>query len=151
MCRVIWFILNLPTFSRFGISSRLRNFEFEGKLNMNHISLHINRREIWRWFRIWSPNFIFAYAFKRKTRFKKFAWADSKNFYCTEFKIKFWFEIYPYITYSRITGSRITNILSYLKQLPWLLRSEKFYDPENSFFAECVGKNKILTSNSKSA
>ena len=38
-----------------------------------------------------------------------------------------------------------------LNQLSWLLRSGKFFDPENSFVIECVGKNKILTSNSKSA
>ena len=34
-----------------------------GKFDMNHIVLHIIRREIWRWFRIWSQNFIFAHAF----------------------------------------------------------------------------------------
>jgi len=56
-----------------------------GKFNMNHIKLHIIRSGISRWFRIWSQNNIFAYAFKRKSHLKKFAWAGSKNFNFFEF------------------------------------------------------------------
>ena len=41
-----------------------------GKFEVNHIVLYINRREILRWFRIWSQKNIFAYAFSRKSRFK---------------------------------------------------------------------------------
>ena len=38
-------------------------WESVGKFNMNHIVLYIIRREILRWFRIWSQKYIFAHAF----------------------------------------------------------------------------------------
>ena len=69
----IWFILDLPLFPKFDTSSRLRKYSNLGKFKLNHISIYIIRREIQRWFRIWIQNFIFAYAYKRKTRFKKIA------------------------------------------------------------------------------
>ena len=84
--------------------------ESVGKFNMNHIVLYIIRREILRWFRIWSQKNIFAYAFKRKSAFKKFAWADSKNFDFFEFAVKFPFEIYQYVTKMKIRSSRITDV-----------------------------------------
>ena len=46
-----------------------------------------------------------------KTRFKIFAWADSKKFYSSEFAVKFSFEIYPYVRASKITSSRIADVL----------------------------------------
>ena len=61
---------------RFPANSYLRRREYVrnigniGKSNMNHLVLYINRREILRWFRIWSQKNIFAYAFSRKSRFK---------------------------------------------------------------------------------
>jgi len=60
-----------------------------GKSKMNPMSIYIIRREIQRWFRIWSQKFIFAYAFKRKSRFKKFAWANQKNLMRIEFALNF--------------------------------------------------------------
>ena len=44
-------------------------------------------------------------------RFKKFAWADPKNFHCSELEIKFSFEIYPYVMRFKITSSRIADVL----------------------------------------
>ena len=82
-----------------------------GKFHMNHIKLHIIRSGILRWFRIWSQNNIFAYAFKRKSRLKKFAWANPKNFYSAESAVKFWLEIYPYVTWSKIITPRIADVL----------------------------------------
>ena len=79
------------------------------KFNMNHIVLHIIRRGILRWFRFWSQKNISAYAFKRKSRLKKFAWADPKNFHWFESVVKFWFEIYPYVMKLKITTSRIAD------------------------------------------
>ena len=64
-----------------------------------------------RWFWIWSQNFIFVYAFERKTRFKKFAWTDVKFFYCFEFAEKFQFEINPFVMKLKITCSRIADVL----------------------------------------
>ena len=54
---------------------------------MNHISTYIIRKEILRWFRIWSQKFISAYAFRRKSRFKNlrgrfykiFIWLNPKS------------------------------------------------------------------------
>ena len=83
--------------------------ESVGKFNMNHIVLYIIRRGILRWFRFWSQKNISAYAFKRKSRFKKFAWADQKNFGWSESGIKFWFEIYPYVMKLNVTSSRIVD------------------------------------------
>ena len=79
------------------------------KFNMNHIVLHIIRRGILRWFRIWSQKNISAYAFMRKSRLKKFAWADQKNFHRFESGVKFWFEIYPYVIKLKVTTSRIAD------------------------------------------
>ena len=100
----------LPTFSRFDKSSRLRNLSKLGKSQMNHISIYIIRREIQRWFRIWSQKFIFAYAFKRKSRFKKFAWANQKNLMCIESALKFQFEICAYVDTCVISNSRIAHV-----------------------------------------
>ena len=89
----------------------IQNIGKIGNLNMNHMVVNIIRRGILRWFRIWSQKNIFAYAFKRKTRFKKFAWAKPKNFYFAESAVKFWFEIYPYVTKSKIITPRIADVL----------------------------------------
>ena len=85
-------------------------WENEGEFAMNHILIYISRRGILRWFRIWSQKNIFAHAFERKSRFKKFAWADSKNFDFFEFAVKFPFEIYQYVTKMKIRSSRITDV-----------------------------------------
>ena len=66
--------------------------------------------EILRWFRIWSQNYMFAHPFKRKTRFKRFAWADTQNFYFSESVVKFWFAIYPSLMKLKSTSSRIGNV-----------------------------------------
>ena len=50
--------------------ANMNSRENVGKFEVNHIVLYINRREILRWFRIWSQKNIFAYAFSRKSRFK---------------------------------------------------------------------------------
>ena len=50
--------------------ANMNSRENVGKFDVNHIVLYINRREISRWFRIWSQKNIFAYAFSRKSRFK---------------------------------------------------------------------------------
>ena len=76
---------------------------------MNHIVLPIIRRGILRWFRFWSQKNISAYAFKRNSRLKKFAWADPKNFHWFESGVKFWFEIYPYVMKLKVTTSRIAD------------------------------------------
>ena len=99
---------NLIYLHAYAISIYRKNI---GKFDMNHIKLHIIRSGILRWFRIWSQNNIFAYAFKRKSRLKKFAWAGSKKFDCFEFAVKFWFEIYPYIMKLQIITSRIADVL----------------------------------------
>ena len=91
--------------------ANMNSRENVGKFQVNHIVLYINRREILRWFRIWSQKNIFAYAFSRKSRFKKIAWADSKILNFFESGVKFWFEIYPYIWWSYITSSRTENVL----------------------------------------
>ena len=106
-----WICLRFPTNSYLRRRLCVRNIGNIGKSNMNHIVLYINRREILRWFRIWSQKNIFAYAFSRKSRFKKFAWADSKILNFFESVVKFWFEIYPYIWWSYITSSRTENVL----------------------------------------
>ena len=91
--------------------ANMNSRENVGEFEVNHIVLYINRREILRWFRIWSQKNIFAYAFSRKSRFKKFAWADSKILNFFESAVKFWFEIYPYIWWSYITSPRTENAL----------------------------------------
>ena len=83
----IWFNLITSTFPWFGIFSRLRKYKNMGNIKMNHISSYIIRREILRWFRIWSQKKFSAYAFKRKSRFKNlrgrfykiFIWLNSKS------------------------------------------------------------------------
>ena len=45
----------------------------------------------------------------RKSRFKKFAWADTKNYHWFESGVKFWFEIYPYVMKLKVTTSRIAD------------------------------------------
>ena len=82
-----------------------------GKFKMNYMKIYTIRRGILRWFRIWSQKNIFAYAFTRKSRLKKFAWANSKKFYFAEFAVKFWFKIYPYVTKSKIINPRIADVL----------------------------------------
>ena len=91
--------------------ANMNSRENVGKFQVNHIVLYINRREISRWFRIWSQKNIFAYAFSRKSRFKKFAWADSKILNFFESVVKFWLKIYPLFYWSYITSSRTENVL----------------------------------------
>ena len=69
----IRFITNLPTFFMKSFLRRredIQNIGKIGNLNMNHMVIHIIRRGISRWFRIWSQKNIFDYAFKRKSRLK---------------------------------------------------------------------------------
>ena len=117
--RVEWCILIYDSWRirpRFPMKSYLRRREYVrnigniGKFKINHILIYIIRRGILRWFRIWSQKNIFAHAFERKSRFKKFAWADSKNFDFFEFAVKFTFEIYQYVTKMEIRSSRITDV-----------------------------------------
>ena len=116
--RVEWCILIYDSWRirpRFPMKSYLRRREYVrnigniGKFNMNHIVLYIIRRGILRWFRFWSQKNISAYAFKRKSRLKKFAWADQKNFHRFESGVKFWFEIYPYVIKLKVATSRIAD------------------------------------------
>ena len=116
--RVEWCILIYDSWRirpRFPMKSYLRRREYVrnigniGKFKINHILIYIIRRGILRWFRIWSQKNIFAYAFERKSRFKKFAWADSKIFDFFESAIKFQFEIYEFVTTVKIKSSRITD------------------------------------------
>ena len=104
-----WICLRFPAKSYLRRREYVRNIGNIGNFNMNHIVLYIIRREILRWFRFWSQKNISAYAFKRKSRFKKFAWADQKNFGWSESGIKFWFEIYPYVMKLNVTSSRIVD------------------------------------------
>ena len=53
---------------------------------------------------------MFAYAFKRKSRFRKFAWANPKNFMRTEFALKFQFETCAYVDICLISDSRIAQV-----------------------------------------
>ena len=64
------------------------------KFIMNR-STYIIRREICRWFRIWSQKLISTFSFKRKSCLT--------NFYFFEFLIKFQSEIYPYVIELQIT------------------------------------------------
>ena len=93
------------TFSRFGISSRLRNLEFEGKINIKHTSIYIIRREIFCWFRIWSSNFIWT-THSREKRFL-ICVGGFKQFLLHWIQKKIWFVIYPYVKKSRFASSRI--------------------------------------------
>ena len=100
----IWFIFYLPEFLYLRRREDVPNLENVGKHKMNHISLYIIRREIWRWFRIWSQNLMFAYAFKRKSRFKNLRRRIQK-FFCalnshTNFDSKY---VYMLILASSVT------------------------------------------------
>ena len=53
---------------------------------------------------------MFAYAFKKKSRFKKIAWTNLKNSKCAEFALKFQFEICAYIDTCLISNSRIAQV-----------------------------------------
>ena len=106
-----WLCLRFPMKSFLRRREDIQNTGKIGNLNMNHIMIYIIRRGILRWFRIWSQKNIFAYAFKRKSRLKKFAWANPKNFYSAESAVKFWLEIYPYVTWSKIITPRIADVL----------------------------------------
>ena len=106
-----WICLRFPMKSFLRRREDIQNIGKIGNLNMNHMIIYITRRGILRWFRIWSQKNIFAYAFKRKSRLKKFAWANPKNFYSAEFAVKFWFEIYLYVTISKIITPRIADVL----------------------------------------
>ena len=88
----------------------IQNIGKIGNLNMNHMVIHIIRRGISRWFRIWSQKNIFAYAFKRKTRFLKFAWANQKNFMRIRSALKFQFKICAYVDTCVICNSRIAHV-----------------------------------------
>ena len=104
-----WIYWNFPNSLYLHAYAKKNSRENIGKFKMNHIKLYIIRSTILRWFRIWGQKNIFAYAFKRKTRFKNFAWADPKNFAWFESGVKFWFEIYPYFTKLKIISSRIAH------------------------------------------
>ena len=75
-----WIYLRSPVKSILRRREVIKNSGNVGKFKMNHKCIHIIRREIWRWFRIWSRKLIFAYAFLRKTRFKKLRGRIQKNF-----------------------------------------------------------------------
>ena len=88
----LWICLRLPMKSFLRRREDIQNIEKIGNLNMNHMVIYddiwwiiwyIIRREISCLLRIC----IFAYAFKRKSRLKKFAWANPKNFYFAEFAV----------------------------------------------------------------
>ena len=104
------FNLNFPKLLYLRRREDVSNLGNSGKSKMNHMSIYIIRREIQRWFRIWSQKFIFAYAFKRKSRFKKFAWANQKNLMCIESALKFQFEICAYVDTCVISNSRIAHV-----------------------------------------
>ena len=116
--RVEWCISQYDSYSNYQFSlyfvylhayAKKNSRENIDKFKMNHIKLYIIRSAILRWFRIWGQKNIFAYAFKRKTRFKNFAWADPKNFAWFESGVKFRFKIYPYFTKLKIISSRIAH------------------------------------------
>ena len=106
----LWICLRFPMISFLRRREVIQNIGKIGNLNINHMVIYIIRRGISRWFRFWYQKNIFAYAFKRKTRLKN-AWANSKKFDCPEFEVKFWFEIYPYVTKSKIITPRIADVL----------------------------------------
>ena len=108
----LWICLRFPMISFLRRREVIQNIGKIGNLNMNHMVIYIIRRGILRWFRFWSQKNIFAYAFKRKTRLKKFAWTNPKIFYFAEFAVKFWFEIYPYVTKLKIITPRIADVLN---------------------------------------
>ena len=78
----IWFLSTLPIFPIFCISSRLRKNDFIGKRrqihNESYSDIHHSTRNFTMIPNLKSKN-IFAYALKRKSRLKKFAWAKPKN------------------------------------------------------------------------
>ena len=105
-----WICLCFPANSLLRRREDITNLEKSSKFIMNHIKLYIIRSAILRWFRIWGQNNIFAYAFKRKSRFKKFAWANQKNLMYIESALKFQFEICAYVDTCVISNSRIAHV-----------------------------------------
>ena len=101
MCMDIRFIFNLPELLYLRRREDVPNLGNSGKLKMNRISIHIIRREIKRWIRIWSQKFMFTYAFWRKSRFK---------FLCVQSALKFRFEICAYIDTCLIINSGIAYV-----------------------------------------
>ena len=100
---------------------------------MSHIFIHIIRRRILRWVRIWSRNFNLTYAFSRKMGLKKIAWAEYKNFALYELFIKFWVEICAYCMFD----SCMTHNIEISKNKPmshnsWL--EENFWQNYPSHF-----------------
>ena len=92
------------------ISWRVRlSFVFQNLFAVAFSEFQIIWGLILRWFRFWSQKNISAYAFKRKSRLKKFAWADPKNFHWFESVVKFLFEINPYVMKLKITTTRIAG------------------------------------------
>ena len=97
---------------------------------VSHIFIHIIRRRILRWVRIWSRNFNLTYAFSRKMGLKKFAWAEYKNFALYELFIKFWVEICAYCMFD----SCMTHNIEIIKNKPmshnsWLEQNFWKIDP----------------------
>ena len=83
----IWFMLIFPIFLNLRRREYIPKLGNVDEIRMNHISTYIIRKEILRWFRIWSQKFISAYAFRRKLRFKNlrgrfykiFIWLNPKS------------------------------------------------------------------------
>ena len=78
-------------FARIRICVGVNMYEIGGTLAnliMNHILIHITRREILRDFEF-EVKSLFLPTYSKETHFQKFASADSKNFDCTELEIKF--------------------------------------------------------------
>ena len=83
----IWFILIFPIFLNLRRREYIPKLGNVDEIRMNHISTYIIRKEILRWFRIWSQKFISAYAFRRKSCFKNlrgrfykiFIWLNPKS------------------------------------------------------------------------
>ena len=82
----IWFILIFPMFLNLRRRENIPNQGNVDEIRLNHISPYF-RREILRWFRIWSQKNFSAYAFMRKSRFKNlrgrfhkiFIWLNPKS------------------------------------------------------------------------
>ena len=81
--------------------ANMNSRENVGKFEVNHIVLYINRREILRWFRIWSQKNIFACAFSRKSRFKNLVTNIPLHYAFTleYFSSNYFFEIISYQNY----------------------------------------------------
>ena len=109
LCDSYWICLCSQYFVRIHAYANTNYWGNKDKYNMNHIVLHIIRRRILHWFRIWSQKNISAHAFKRKSRLKNLHGRIQKNFDWFESGVKFWFEIYPYIMKLKVTVSRIAD------------------------------------------